>query len=227
MPVKGFRSPGKGTTFRALFGTRRLAAAIQASTHRPTSRRALSVARPAGRPRAVARPAPGRRRPRPVRRGQHPPVHRPLPQGGDRRTRRGADPRRARRARVPAPSSRSGARRSSRRSRSRASSTPELAARIERRDDQAGARGPLPAVQAEAPHPRDDRARARPRAARRRCCGRRTRRRRRRSRPRRRAFVDAEKEVPDVADGARGRARHPAPSASPRTPTLRGCGARR
>jgi uncharacterized protein len=43
--------------------------------------------------------------------------------------------------------------------------TPELAAKL-RRHDQGGARGSLPALQAQAPHPRDDRPRARPRAPR-------------------------------------------------------------
>ena len=91
-------------------------------------------------------------------------------------------------------SSRSGARRSSRRSPSRASSPPSSRERIARLPHQGRARGPLPAVQAQAPHARHHRPRARPRAARRAHPGR-SRRRRRRGRGGRR-FVDADKEVP-------------------------------
>ena len=83
------------------------------------------------RSRTVALHSTSRRRTRPLRRRQHPSIHRPLSERGDGRPRRSPTSRRARSRGSTCASWPSGAKRSSRASRSRASSTPALKARIE------------------------------------------------------------------------------------------------
>ena len=158
------------------------------------------------------------------------PVHRALPQGGHRRARRHAAAHARRAPRLPARAR--GAPRGDPREhrRSRASSRRELRAEHRRRGDQAAPRGPVPAVQAQAPHQGADRARGRPRAARRRRCSptRRSTRGRGREVPAR-GVHRARRREPRRArrEGrARRRARRSSWSSSPRTPTLLGAAAR-
>ena len=153
----------------------------------------------------VAR-GPGRRRGGPARRRLDRAVHRPLPQGSHRRARRraAAHPRGA--AALPA-RARGAARGDPRQRRaSRASSTTSCRRQLDGGRHQGAARGPLPALQAQAPHQGADRARGRPRSRWPRRCS-----PTRRGDPKRRAaaFVDADKGVADVDGRARGRARHP------------------
>ena len=132
------------------------------------------------------------------RRGRHRPVHGPLPQGGDRRPGRGAAAgdqgarRGAGRARQP------GARRCSSRSPSQGKLTDELFRAHRRHAVEDRARGPVPALQAQAAHAGHDRARARARAAGRHPVGAGDVAGRHRARRWPPPFVSAEKEVPDV-----------------------------
>ena len=176
------------------------------------------VSGPADRRRARRGRAPGQRGRRAARRRRHRAVHRPLPQGGDRRRSTTRSCARSRSGCATCASWRSAAPRSSSRSRAQGKLDDALEAQILGGRHQGPARGHLPAVQAEAAHQGADRPRGRPRAAGRRCCSATRRSTRRRAAA---AFVDPTRASPTPPPRWTAPARSWS-SGSPRTPTCIG-----
>ena len=158
-----------------------------------------------------ARP-PGQRRGGPSRRRGHRPVHRPVPQGGDRHARRRAAANARRAPPLPA-RARGAADRDSRQHRRAGQAHRRAAGADRRRRHQGQAGGPLPPLQAQAQDQGPDRPRERPRAAGR-PAARHARRPTRGRRPRRTSTRTWPTSPPPSTAPARSWS-----SASPRTPT--------
>ena len=114
--------------------------------------------------RAEGSPGPGQRRRGAARRRGHRPVHRPLSQGSHRRPRRHPAARAGSPLELPA-RARGPPRGGAQEHRGAGQAHAGTGRRHRGRADQAGARGPLPPLQAEAPHQGPDRPRGRPGAA--------------------------------------------------------------